>query len=1757
MGGPSASSDIEDCVAVVGLACRVPGAPDADAFWRNVESASNSIAFFSPDELRAWGVDEDALSDPSYVPAGGYLDGFDHFDAQFFGYTPKEAELIDPQHRLFLECAWAALEDAAYARTLDRVTTGLFASASMNRYFLKNLLCSRASGAREHDLEERMLIGPGPDYVATRAAYKLGLKGPAYAVQSACSGSLVAVCAAVQNLLDYRCDMALAGGVALHFLGKVGYRYTADGILSRDGLCRAFDKDATGAVMGNGVGVVVLKRLEDALEANDHIRAVIRGCAVNNDGKLRAGFTAPGIDGQTRVILEAIDAAQVDPADVGYVEAHGTGTRVGDAIEVSALSAAFRARTTRKQYCAIGSVKSNIGHLGVAAGVCGLIKMVLALENERLPATYGVTTENPELRLAETPFFVNRRTRPWQSETGRLLAGVSSFGLGGTNAHVVLEQAPAPLERSDDTRAAKLLTLSARTPDALRSAGRTLASYLAAHGGTRLADVAHTLGVGRAEFKYRTAVVAHSLEDAAALLDGTASEAGVHGTASKERRRGVVFMFPGAGDQYIGMATDLHENEPVFREHFERCCALFAPYVGDRLASVLTATTGVDRRGQGASPGAAAVDLEALLGRSAAAPEIEAPSLMHAAVFSVEFALARTLMHYNVEPKAMIGHSIGEYVAACLSGVFTLGDAVTAVSRRARLIEQMPAGAMLAVTLPLEEVRTRIDHTPVSIAAVNAADLCVVAGPLDAVDDLERRLADDHVMCRRLRVNRAFHSALMEPVAPELTAVMRELRLEKPKIPFVSNVTGTWITADQATDASYWARHLCETVRFADGLQTLCTGGSSDVFVEVGPGRTLSSLAEISWAGADAETPVCIATMPSFYEYGSSHSATLRALGRLWAEGVPLDWDRFYSVRGGRRISLPTYAFERKRYWLDFTEPAKASGAAPAAAAAERPIAHDASADLRPVVNAHADNSSGRARPALDVPFAPPDTAVQAQLVAIWQRLFGYDSVGIDDSFFDLGGHSLLALQFANQVWQLLRVELPLRTILEKPTIRGLCASVSALRSEVVGRRAPATHAFELELATTGVGERAAAFERFLIDKIVATRRGAAVAPDIVLDEQEWEELAPQLIVALKAAAGMPVYPRELVTRRSIRALSDYLAYEYTQAKEVEKCFAIRHAPRVPPGSTNKVAGVGFILSSARAGSTLLRVMLQGHPCLFCPPELHLAGYGGMKERRRLQRSSDADQGLHRAISELKRIPMPQSKAFVERMVADDESPLEVFRLLQQCAAPKLFVDKSNGYSNRLSTLRWIEGNFAEPKYIHLVRHPYAVVESVVRNRFMKVMSGAEGGGDPFEFAEAAWLRTNINIMNFFRDVPSGRRLTVRYEDVMAAPRVEMERICDFLGIAFDEALLKPYQGARMRDGLGDPNLLNHSGIEEKLGDAWKSIDLPVELTPQTCDVARQLGYAMPKEDAGACRAERVPAAIAKTTSEKSHSSDRQAAGPSGPSLVKLGAGRGIPVLFVHGLDGGVFQYQAVAKALGQRPTYGIEAGESRADSFGALAKEYVDAIEAIASDGPYCLAGWSMGGILAYEMARQLTQSGRPVPVVALIDSAPDGMVVNSIEQFVRAYSAFDAKSPRPLFPVSVEELAPLAEEDQLQRVQQALDSGADEQSELARRELTRRLRVWSRNVDMVRGYVPGTYSGEITLFRAVGDGGRSHGRFSNPNWRHPDGKLGWSAYASAVRVIDLRAGHDTICHGKSGRELGRNLAELMARAEAALVQS
>lgn len=1991
-------------IAVIGLGCRFPdGAESPDEFWRMLRDGVDGITEVPSDR---WNVD--AYYDPepgspgkTYTRCGGFLKGVDSFDAQFFRISPREAASMDPQQRLLLEVSWEALEHAGQAPgALTGTRTGVFVGITTNDYM--HLQIEHGDTAR---LDAYAATGNPLNFGPGRVSYVLGLQGPCMAVDAACASSLVTIHLACQSLRARECQLALAGGVNLILSPQGAVLLSQTRALSPDGRCKTFDRSADGMSRGEGCGIIVLKRLSDALRDQDHILALIRGSAISQDGA-SSGLTVPNALAQQSLIREALRQAGVKPSEVSYVEAHGTGTALGDPIEVRSLAAVFGEGRQPDQPLMIGSVKTNIGHLEAAAGVAGVIKTVLALGRREIPPHLHLSVPTPHVAWEEIPVTVPTELTAWRPVNERRIAGVSAFGLSGIISHLVLEEAPAQVHLGPAIeRPVQVLTVSARSEQALHELAGRIERRLRDESPATFPDICFTANTGRSHFEHRAAIIADAPGKARDLLSAFArgeSQANLfcsrHESSTAPK---VAFLFTGQGSQYVGMGRHLFETQPSFRRSLERCDELLRPMLQRPLLSVLYPQTGE------ASP-------------------IDQTAYTQPVLFAFEFALAQLWRSWGIEPDIVVGHSVGEYVAACLAGVFTLEEGLKLIAERGRLMQGLsPQGAMVAVLADEESVLQAIapfaEH--VSIAAVNSPENTVISGDERALEEIVRKLESQRVKTQRLTVSHAFHSPLMTPMLRTFEETAAQVKYSLPRISWVSALTGRRVGGSQASGPDYWVRHVRETVRFSASLQTLRDEGCN-TFIEIGPKPVLLQLAR-RCLGDNAGL-----WLASLRQDRNAWQQMLESLAHLYVRGRDVDWAGFDRDYGRHRVSLPTYPFQRKRYWFKTAEeeqPVTAvvgrdarTGADPQLPAwlysiewrrknrsEEAPTAgfptevrrkgnwlifadregvgaalaallerrghewvlvspgktyestEDGNYQLDPAKREHFDRLLQDMRASTDLPwfgvvhlwnlnasfsnepsasaigdaliegsrsalylaqavasvggsesprlwlvtrgvqpaetasFAPAALAQAAtwglgrvialEHPALWGGLVDLDTVHTQDETAELlkeienpdgedqiafrpggrhvgrlapvdlreaskgnftprtdgtylitggcGGLGLIvsdwmvrqgakhlvlmsrggpskaagevvaALERAGAkvmvaagdvsreedvtrvLEEIAESGVPLRGIVHAagvledgvllrqdwkrfeavltPKVAGawnlhaltqhlpldffvlFSSAASIVGSPGQGNYAAANafldalshyrHARGLPAlsinwgpwADTGMAARTAADRsalrhgshpaigsiaprqgvRFLQEILRTDRAQIAVLPVdqervlhnfpsgsmpplfselgleerpavngvedtteshalvqqilacppaqrvelteshlrrllaaiLAMDEQDLPVnrsllelgidslMVMELLKQVKRTLGLALYPREVYERPTIEALATYIVSDLQRAYPEEgdrspgelarpEAFPLWRQSGATPGRRSAAIvernpGIVFLLSSPRSGSTLLRVMLAGHPALFCPPELHLLPFENMAERRDALVRSYLDEGLQRALMELKALSAEESK-FLVNDFADRRLPTqEIYRLLQDLASPRQLVDKSPTYAGSLETLNHAEHLFADARYVHLVRHPYEVIESFVRHRMDRLMGF--DGADPHALAEQIWTTTNRNVIDFFVRLDPARHHQVRYHELVRDPATVMKRLCDFLRVDFDEALLKPYEGKRMTDGvhpqslaIGDPTFLEHKGIDASLSEAWRHINLPRCLGGPARDVAGRLLFQLPAEE----HAPIVP--VTSLASPGAVAMRERQVDVRGLrfSLCCWGPEDGPVVLLLHGILEDGASWEDVAVPLSEKGFrvlapdqrgHGLSGHVGIGGSYHLL--DFVADLDAMArelSNQPFTLVGHSMGAAVAamYGCARP----GRIGALVLVECPVPDGRKDRDVQE-------------------------------------------------------------------------------------------------------------------------------------------------------------
>ncbi len=980
-------------IAIIGMVGKYPGASNLFEFWENLKKGVDSITFFSEKELLETGIDPELIKKPNYVKAKGILKDPECFDYKFFGYSNRDAQIMDPQSRLLHECCYSALDDACYNSENYTGSIGLFIGASTNLHwqamtFLENINQNVALDFETNQLTEK-------DEINLRISYNLNLKGPSIFVKTACSTSLTTVHLACRSLLLGECNMALAGGVSMTSPIKQGYLFQEGFVRSSDGHCRAFDEKADGFVVGTGVGMVLLKPLQNAIKDKDNIYAVIKGSALNNDGKRRIGYTAPSVEGQNEVIQQAHQMSQVDPESISFIETHGSGTALGDPIEIEALKKAISSE--KKKTCAIGSVKTNIGHLDAAAGIASLTKAVLALKNKQIPPNVHFNKPNPRLNLQDTPFYINNELIEWPTNSRRR-AAVNSLGMGGSNVHLILEEVP-PRENTKNEDWHQLI-FSAKTESSLNNYKNNLSSFLEKSKDSSLYDIEYSLKIGRGVFNHRCFVLGQDTNSLTSILRES-NERKLYKNFFQSKPK-VVFMFPGQGVQYFKMGEQLYFKHKVFREQFDICASFIKRYYSIDILSVIIGNSNINQ--------------SILLDTSLAQPLI----------FSFEYALAKLLIQCGIVPDYMIGYSFGEYVAACLSGVFSLEDALKLVVLRGKLMKDAPKGKMISVPLPENELKTIL---PVGLnIAINNDDSCIIAGGEHLLNNFELILKEKKIIYFPLDLTHAGHSPSMDSVLEKFELEIQNIAFDKLKIPFISNVTGKEITNEQAMSTRYWVNHLRDTVRFAEGIKSILKD-ENVILLEVGPGRGLNALVNRFIKMEKRQRVINVSRQ--FSDKFSDNYYFLKALGLIWLYGVDVNWLAYYSEKKGNKVSLPHYAFDK--FKLPVSKPIVTNHLQ----------LHDIKAknsaiDERIVSDSITITNNVNLRPTLSSEYVAPSTKTEETIIQVWQNVFGLDNVGVEDDFFELGGDSLKAVAIVSKVQSTFDTSISIQDFFKIPTIKHL-----------------------------------------------------------------------------------------------------------------------------------------------------------------------------------------------------------------------------------------------------------------------------------------------------------------------------------------------------------------------------------------------------------------------------------------------------------------------------------------------------------------------------------------------------------------------------------------------------------------------------------------------------------------------------------------------------------------------------------------------
>ncbi len=1370
-------------VAVIGLSIRFPGSSSPQEFWDNLVNGKESISFF--DEPNTGSTSRSK----NFVKALPELKRVDLFDADFFNYTHAEASLMDPQNRLFLEAAWEALETSGYHSGAYKDKIGVFAGCNWSSYLLRNLR-NVLDESMQHENEAYYLNLCSNDFLATNVAYKLDLKGPSIGVQTFCTTGLASVHVACQNLLLGTCTMALAGGSHIR-VPQNGYYFEEDGHDSKDGHCRSFDADASGTVPGNGVGVLVLKKVSDAITDRDHIYAVIKGTSLVNDGQPpgKVSFNGISIKGQVTAMKDVLNKSKVDPETVSFIEASGGATQYVDRAEIDALKKVYKAKDTSKKIL-VGSVQPNIGHLGHVSGLASLMKAILSLYHKSYPPTININKVNPKLKLDNSSLKINRDLSPLPDGDGPSTAAVNCFGIGGTYIHTILAQSPKAFD-DQSGRKNKPFTLSAKTESALREKTNQLSKFLKEkQDSLNLADVAYTLNLGRKPMQYRTSITASSAYDLISALDQPeVSKIDMRNKAKPF----VVFLFAGYGIQHqLKLGNQLYLQEKDFRNHFDTCACLINEKCNIDIVTALTS-------------------------RNDQKKTLSDPLTGGLMIFAFQASLAKLLIKWGVSPNAMIGYSAGEFTAAYIADSLNLEQVIELLINKLLLIRKASKGKMLAVNASEEEIQPYLTTTTghVCIAAQNSPEMTIVSGESTEIGKLYKQFLSNKIACTKLEGEYAFHSPIMGEISNEVETLFEKYKFDQPSIPFLSDTTVDWATKDCLNDKRYWSNKLVNKVRFYECLTTLAASKETIEFIEIGP-QALTIPTANNLSTPQYEKATFSSCLPILGSNKDSEQKLVELLTGLWSRGIPIDWINYYEHESRSRLPLPTYPFERKSFWIE-------------SESIFRP---------KPVMNAAADDDG----------LSLLNNEAERFIGESWMKLFGLKKISPKDDFFELGGHSLLSTMFFNKArLRYPEVYLTLTDLYDHPTVEALAVIINTQLSK--------KESFTDSYANGSKDENYTRLRSLIIQTIAdeLNLKTDKIELDEPFDGLSNSRIPPRLYQEIRKEFGMPVYEYEIIRHTTVNKLIDYV---FREIETFNKSFSHKAAidqntpPQAPARNmldTNPKADAVFVYSTPRAGSTLFRLMLAGHPKLFSPPEIKMLLHNNLEDF--YSKSANhviAHGGVVRSLKELLELSQKDAMDYLKSLVQSKTPIKGIYKIIQANLKGKILVEKSAELSESVEILNKPEAIFQNPKYVFLVRHPYSVIESIVRNRIYSIND--HHISDPLRFAENEWRMRNQNILTFVNSISEDRYLIVRYEDLLENPTKTMEKVSEFIGIAFDKKMVDPYASGRMIDGDGDPNIFNHDKLEPELAAVWKSIKLPISLTSETRSLANFFQYDLPSD---------------------------------------------------------------------------------------------------------------------------------------------------------------------------------------------------------------------------------------------------------------------------------------------------------------------
>lgn len=1378
-------------IAIIGMSCRIAHADNPTEYWDVLVNRKSLIKTFTKKELLNSGFENKTIEHPNFIPTSAPLKDISSFDYNFFDYSFNDAKLIDPQIRLFLECSWEALEDSSYNPQTYDGSIGVFGGSFYSDYLLKNLIGTVHNDMLTDDYFYSVYQSV-TDYLSSIISYKLNLKGPSVSVQTWCTTSLTAVHLACQNLISEDCDIALAGGVLVN-VPQEGTFFKADGTISKSGICRTFDEKADGVVNGMGSGVVILKRLGDALSDRDNIHAIIKGSAILNEGKTDQKLSYHGltVGGQYGAMKKAFAKADVSPESIDYIEVNGGSTPLLDRIEVQALEKFFMEFTSKQNYCSIGSNKPNIGSLGPAAGVASLIKIIMSLKNNKIPGQVNLDTLNRRLFSKDSPFIIARYNKEWSRNSAPRRACINAYGVGGNYAHFIIEEAP---EISVNKNSGPyLINLSAKSRVALCLQIENLINFIKGDSLLNLNDVSYSLNIGRVSFDYRHSLVCNSREDALKQLEKSRKFLDNCRPTKIDRKQPLVFLFSGFGDQQVNMGKELYCKIDVFRDAIEECATLFMKELHIDIKKVLYPDTNY-------------TDQANIL-----IHQIEYGSSV---LFSYQYALAKTLIKLGIVPDKILGYSLGESVAASISGVLTLEEMVFYLSKVVVSIKSGRKGSMIIASIEADKLQGFLNDE-VQIAGIYSSTQYLISGSRRGIDKLTKSLESEDIKVTPFISSYPLHSSFLKNASKALLKEIGNLDFKKIEIPYISGTTGTWMTNYQAQSAHYWAKSLVQPIQFEKGFKEVAKE-NGQIFIKFTQSRIPSRIIlnrNLRFNESKTLNFVPINSRKEKNNTDGEYLQFLKVIGRLWANGIKIKWEVLYNAKSYNRVSLPTYPFERKDCWQN---PENGLHGRP-----ENMVVSD-----RPSEDLNASSNLAH------------------EIKEMWRSLLGNQNITLNDHFIALGGNSLSCMMFLNKFnGKHKNYKLNISDVFNLGTIAKIANFLEQEQDQ------KDSEIIEHILFSKNTAKRYQYIIKYIENGLVIAQLVASI------QEESVNLVIRDFMYKTKKDLDIVLFDHEVLKCKSIEEVAELVNKILIKKREVSqdntKGFSdLKSFSWIPKNidycdKAKLDSDIIFVLTSQRSGSTLLRLMLGGNPLLVSPPELGLLIYDNMADWQKYYCSSKLNMdGVISLIKELDKLEVEDARILVEEWVQNKKSTKEVYQFLQSKLNGRILIDKSPDYSYDIRSLYKAEKMFNNPRYIFIHRHPYSVIDSFARARFDK-LSGFDIE-TPHLLAEDVWLKSNNNIIEFSKSVDNSRFFKICYEDMVQNPLRTIKTLCSGLKIEFNPNMLEPYQGRTMLVGPGDPNIFNHDGIDASLAYAWKEVNLSISLCQESQKLALSLGYELP-----------------------------------------------------------------------------------------------------------------------------------------------------------------------------------------------------------------------------------------------------------------------------------------------------------------------